>query len=70
MKMLTEAEYEALQDRCRGLESPDDFAAAATELVQAALRKGVVLTIEQRPLRPLAMGHHETHVLVRKARAG
>lgn len=41
---------------------------AADKLAVAAIRAGLVLTIEQRPLKPLAMGHHETVVEVREAR--
>jgi hypothetical protein len=41
--------------------------AMAGALVKAAERQGEVLTIEQRPLKPLAMGHHETVVTVRPA---
>lgn len=41
---------------------------AAGDLVRAAARLGLVLTIEQRPLRPFAMGHYTTTVHVRKAR--
>lgn len=37
-------------------------------LVQIADMRGLVLTIEQRPLLPLAMGHYETVVEVRAAR--
>ena len=42
---------------------------AARALVAEADRQGVVLTVEQRPLWPLAMGHEETVVSVRPARA-
>lgn len=40
----------------------------AEELVEFATAAGVVLTIEQRPLQPPAMGHYETAVSVREAR--
>lgn len=40
----------------------------AEELAEFAEAAGIVLTIEQRPLQPLAMGHHETVVAVREAR--
>lgn len=36
--------------------------------VEQAKRLGVVLTVEQRPLQPLAMGNYETVVSVREAR--
>lgn len=41
---------------------------AAALLVQTAEAEGVVLTVEQRPLQPLAMGNYETVVDVRLAR--
>lgn len=41
---------------------------AGEALVQRATAAGVVLTIEQVPLEPLAMRHYETRVIVRKAR--
>jgi hypothetical protein len=41
---------------------------AAEALVRRAADIGSVLTIEQRPLTPLAMGHYETVVSVRAAR--
>ncbi|XVJ69924.1 MAG: hypothetical protein HEQ39_09885 [Rhizobacter sp.] len=42
---------------------------AFEELVKDAAEKGMVVTVEQVPLTPLAMGHYETRVTVRKARA-
>lgn len=42
----------------------------AEALVAEAKRHGVVITIEQRPLKPLAQGHYETVVSVRAARQG
>lgn len=42
---------------------------AAQRLVQEAERLGVVLTVEQVPLQPLAMGHYKTVVGVRPARS-
>lgn len=41
---------------------------AAKALVSVAKQRGLVLTIEQRPLQPLAMGNYETVVDVRPAR--
>jgi|GEM_PF-4158952 len=41
---------------------------AADALIAEAKRLGLVITIEQRPLQPLAMGHHETVAMVRPAR--
>lgn len=40
----------------------------AEGLIANAQRLGLIVTIEQRPLRPLAMGHYETVVSVRPAR--
>lgn len=40
----------------------------ARVLVEAATAAGMVVTIEQRPLKPLAMRHYETVVDVRPAR--
>jgi hypothetical protein len=40
----------------------------AQQLVRTAAGLGVVLSIEPRPLQPLAMGHYETFVAVRLAR--
>lgn len=37
-------------------------------LVEEAHRLGVVLTIDQKPLQPLAMGHYKTEVSVREER--
>ena len=42
---------------------------AAQRLVQEAERLGVVLTIEQVPLQPLAMGNYKSIVGVRPARS-
>ena len=41
---------------------------AAEALIAEAKRLGLVVTIEQHPLLPLAMGHHETVATVRPAR--
>lgn len=46
----------------------DGIVAAAQRLIAEAARIGLVVTIEQRPLQPLAMGHHETVATVRPAR--
>lgn len=42
---------------------------AASAIVDFAKSQGVILTIEQKPLEPFAMGHYETVVSVRAARA-
>lgn len=60
---MTGAVYLNLQDA-------DGVLAAAQALIAEAQRLGLVVTIEQRPLQPLAMGHHETVATVRPARGG
>jgi hypothetical protein len=50
------------------LESPADVERAAQRLIAEAERLGLVLTIEQVPLKPLAMGHYESVVSVMPAR--
>lgn len=45
-----------------------DVASAALFLVAEAESQGLVLTIEQRPLEPLRMGHYSTVVSIRPAR--
>lgn len=45
-----------------------DVAAEARLLVAVATQQGQVLTVEQVPLQPLAMGHYTTTVTVREAR--
>ncbi len=51
------------------LENLADVERAAQRLVQEAERLGVVLTIEQVPLQPLAMGNYKSIVGVRPARS-
>jgi hypothetical protein len=46
----------------------ENLADVARQLVAYASSVGLVLTIEQRPLQPLAQGHFETVVSVREAR--
>lgn len=63
----------ASEARCDNTGICQDFAVRmyrerAQALVCAARRDGLVITIEQRPLKPLAMGHHETTVAIRPAR--
>lgn len=48
--------------------APDHYRQRAEALVTEAARDGIVITIEQLPLRPFAMGYHETVVAVRRAR--
>jgi hypothetical protein len=45
-----------------------DIKQDAEDLVRAAVMQGVVLTIEQKPLKPLAMGHYLPIIEVRPAR--
>ena len=66
MIQITQAEHDGL---VAGSMRGADVAAAARNLVAEDARQGVVLTIEQEPLQPLAMGHYETIVSVRPARA-
>ncbi|MDO8777050.1 MAG: hypothetical protein Q7K57_51750 [Burkholderiaceae bacterium] len=40
----------------------------ATELIERAAALGIVVTIERRALKPLAMGHAEYHIETRPAR--
>lgn len=49
-------------------QAPENFLARAQHLVAEAAKLGVIITVEQRPLLPLAMGNHETVVSVRVAR--
>ena len=65
MKCFTDDEIAAMTQQ------PTDAAqllAAAQALVAHAARLGLVLTVEQEPLQPLAMGHYSTMVSVRNAR--
>ena len=41
----------------------------AEQLVKLAAKDGFVVTVEQRPLKPLAMGNYETVVEVRPSRS-
>lgn len=52
-----------------GMDTPaTNLREVARELVRHAATVGLVLTIEQRPLQPLAQGHYETVVSVREVR--
>lgn len=62
-------------DACKGVELRKRFAAEsltnrAQQLMQDAADLGFVITIEQRPLQPLAMGNYESVLTVRRARHG
>lgn len=48
--------------------SPDQLRCVVCELVEAARLAGMVITVEQVPLQPLAMGHYKSVVSVRAAR--
>lgn len=71
MKHLTQAEYEALTARAEANTPvrPLDVLRAAQALAEDARRLGVVLTVEQLPGLPLAMGHHRDVVSLRGVRS-
>jgi hypothetical protein len=48
--------------------SPDQLRCVVCELVEAARLAGMVITVEQVPLQPLAMGHYKSVVSVRAAK--
>ena len=52
----------------RNARTLDEVQAVAELLVRRAVELGVVLSIEQRSVPPLAMGNYVTEVSVRKAR--
>jgi len=70
MKHLTQADYEHLVARAEANTPvrPLDVLRAAQALAADARRLGVVLTIRQAPLQPLAMGFHEDVVELREVR--
>ena len=68
MKMLTDREIADLVCNTAALVNESDIKAAADALVLRAAALGLVLTVEQVPLLPLAMGNHRTTVSVRCAR--
>jgi hypothetical protein len=69
LKHLTQEQYDALVGGdITAIKSEAQLQAAAQRLVDRAWALGLVLTVEQRPLQPLAMGYHETVVSVREAR--
>ncbi|MBX3610357.1 MAG: hypothetical protein KF871_10730 [Hydrogenophaga sp.] len=60
---------------CKGVEWRERFAAdsltnRAQRLMADAADLGFVITIEQRPLQPLAMGNYESVLGIRRARHG
>lgn len=46
----------------------ENLQSIANTLVRTCTAEGFVLTVEQRPLQPLAMGHYQTVATVRPAR--
>lgn len=65
------AEKDAAQaTTVRPIETAEEVHRAAQALVDRATELGCVLTIERRPLQPLAMSNQESVVEVRKARNG
>jgi hypothetical protein len=70
MKLLQTKEFEAVV--AGGVEiavhDADTLRIVAERLVARAAALGLVLTVEQHPLPPLAMGRHETVVSTRPAR--
>jgi hypothetical protein len=69
MKCLTDAEIGTLFANPDALTNEASVLAAARALVAAADRLGLVLTVEQWSIPPLAMGNYRTEVSVRSARA-
>lgn len=66
---ITKPEYEAwIRLAPRNCAPSKAVQMAAFELLRVAEQAGQVVTIEQVPLQPLAMGHYETVVHVRPAR--
>lgn len=70
MRMLTAAELDALMVECFAdqLQTADDIRRAAQQLVARAEFHGLVLTIAQHSIEPLAIGNYVTEVHVREAR--
>lgn len=77
MKHLTQAEYDALvaareeRDSLARLitsAADGDVHAAASAFARSCRAQGFVITIEQKPLEPLAMGNHVDVVTVRPVR--
>lgn len=76
MRHLTQVEFDDLiaareeRDKLARLiaDGPLDLRARAEALACAAKLQGLVVTMEQRPLVPLAMGHFETVITVRTSR--
>lgn len=64
------AEFDRLQPQAQGAEypTPTTVQQAANELIALAYRAGQVVTIERRPLKPLAMGNAEYVVDIRPVR--
>lgn len=56
------------RSRLKPLEIPAGVAAGVNAVVRLAVEVGAVVTVEQVPLHPLAMGHYQHRVHVRPAR--
>jgi hypothetical protein len=55
-------------DLTEGERVKNNLLAITRSLVRICEAEGLVLTVEQRPLQPLAMGHYATEVTLRQAR--
>lgn len=55
-------------DGCSAPKTPNMLRYVVENIVADAAAEGLVLTVEQVPLQPLAMGHYQTVVSVRRAR--
>lgn len=71
MKIITEAEYTELRTAKAYFDGeihkvPPEI--LVRSVLQVLEKQGLVLTVEQRPLQPLAMGHYETVFSLRPAR--
>lgn len=67
MKCLTDSEIDDLVRDARSVRDDMELRIAAYHLISEAARLGLVLTIEQVPRKPLAMGHYDSVVSVRPA---
>jgi len=68
MKYLTAVEYAELIGNPQGIANADQLRQVAEVIVRRAADLGLVLTVEQRSVTPLAMGRLLTDVQVREAR--
>lgn len=72
---ISTCQHQACKDAggCKGIVWREQFAAEsltnrAKQLLLDAADLGFVITIEQRPLQPLAMGNYESVLRIRRAR--